>query len=199
MASTQQNDDNINFGDEGNDIMKITELNVEAQTIMVSLYNLRISIKNIENSVRRYERETIKFIRYLRKNQKGKSVKKGGDGDKKEREPSGFAKKTKIRKELVDFFKRPDVINIIDTIISEEETDSKFEAMDEDGMINRPSTTKIINRYIKNTGLQRRMCKQFFDPDEVLKKLLSPLEAADKKAGGYKCFNLQKYIKHLFL
>ena len=34
--------------------------------------------------------------------------------------------------------------------------------------------------------------------DDKLKKLLTPLESTDKKSGGYKYFNLQKYIKHLF-
>jgi hypothetical protein len=28
---------------------------------------------------------------------------------------------------------------------------------------------------------------------------LAPLETLDKKNGGYRYFNLQKYIKHLFI
>jgi len=204
-------DDGAILSDDGNDLMKISELSVEAQTIMVSLYNLRSSIKNIENNVRHYERETIKFIRHLRKNQKSRVVKKGGEGEKKEREPSGFAKKTKIKPALMDFFKRTDVQEIIDTIISEEETkpESKFEPVDEDGMINRPSATKIINRYIKNNNLVAKYDGQVIEPDKVLKTLLLPLEAVDKKKEkdltdlqkkkGYTFLNLQKYIKHLFI
>ena len=192
--------------DDSSDLLKISELNVEAQTIMMSLYNLRVNIKNIENDMRHYEKEVVKFIRHLRKNQRVRGVRKvGGDGEKKEREPSGFAKKTKVRKELMDFFKRPEVMEIINTIVGEEEAkeESKFEPMDEEGMINRPSATKIINRYIRDMGLQKKK-KQYFTQDDALKKILLPLEQIDKKPdkdgfSGYRCFNLQKYIKHLFI
>ena len=185
--------------DENNDLMKISELNVEAQTIIISLYNLRVAIKNIENNVRHYERESLKFIRHLRKNQKGKTVRKLEE--KGDRQPSGFAKKTRVRKELVDFFRYPDVILIVDKILQEEEDKevSKFEMIDDEDMINRPSATKIINRYIREKGLQNASNRQFFVPDDKLKRILSPLETLDKKSGGYRCFNLQKYIKHLFL
>jgi len=183
-----------------NDLLKIGELNVEAQTIIISLYNLRVAIKNIENNVRHYERETIKFIRQLRKNQKGKGLTKRVD-DKRDREPSGFAKKSKVRRELIDFFKNPEVILMVNGILQEEESkdDSKFEVIDDEGMINRPSSTKIINRYIREKGLQNPTNRQFFTPDDKLKKILAPLESLDKKNGGYRCFNLQKYIKHLFV
>jgi len=183
-----------------NDLLKIGELNVEAQTIIISLYNLRVAIKNIENNVRHYERETIKFIRQLRKNQKGKGLMRRVD-DRKDREPSGFAKKSKVRRELIDFFKNPEVMLMVNGILQEEESkdDSKFEVIDDEGMINRPSATKIINRYIREKGLQNPTNRQFFTPDDKLKKLLAPLESLDKKNGGYRCFNLQKYIKHLFV
>lgn len=186
--------------EEGNDLLKISELNVEAQTIIISLYNLRVAIKNIENNVRHYERETIKFIRQLRKNQKNKGSTKKGD-DKRDREPKGFEKKSKVRKELVDFLKSPEVQLMIDAIMQEEDAKeiSKFEAIDDDDMINRPSATKIINRYIRDKGLQNPTNRQFFTPDDKIKRILLPLESMDKKNGGYRCFNLQKYIKHLFM
>lgn len=192
-------EDEVVVGD-NNDLLKISELNVEAQTIIISLYNLRVAIKNIENNVRHYERETIKFIRQLRKNQKGRGVSRKLD-DKRDREPSGFAKKAKIRKELVDFFRNPEVILMIDGILQEEDgkEESKFEVVDDEGMISRPSATKIINRYIREKGLQNPTNRQFFTPDDKLKKILAPLESMDKKNGGYRCFNLQKYIKHLFV
>jgi len=188
----------INVAEDGDDAMKIAELNVHAVTIGISLQNLRISIKNIEDNLRLYQKETLKFIRSLKKNQKNKSGKKS-DPEKKEREPSGFYKKTKIRKELIDFFRKSDVLNIIDVISSEEDEDSKFEPMDDENTINRPSATKIINRYIKEKGLQQQVDRRFFVPDESLKKILAPLEKADKNTGGYRYFNMQKYIKHLFI
>ena len=181
-------------------ILKLSALNVESQSMMISLYNLRLSLKNIENNLRHYEKETNKLIRGLIKNQKGGKTKKNGE-EKKDRMPSGFNKKTPVRKELLDFFKNAEVSVIIDKIISEEEEneDSKFEYLDSENKINRPSVTKIINRYIKEKELQTPYNKQFFIPDERLKKILLPLETTDKKNGGYRCFNLQKYIKHMFI
>ena len=70
--------------------------------------------------------------------------------------------------------------------------------MDENMMISRPSATKIINRYIKEKKLENPQNSQYIIPDDKLKKLLTPLETTDKKSGGYRYFNLQKYIKHLF-
>ena len=191
---------NPELENDDSNVLKLSALNVESQSMMISLYNLRLSLKNIENNLRHYEKETNKLIRGLIKNQKGSKNKKTGD-EKKERTPSGFNKKTLVRKELLDFFKTPEVSDIINIIISEEEEneDSKFEYLDSENKINRPSVTKIINRYIKEKGLQTQYNKQFFMPDDKLKKILLPLEAIDKKNGGYRCFNLQKYIKHMFI
>jgi len=200
MTEYEQTED-VQIGEEGDDALKIAELNIEATTILISLHNLKVAIKNIEGNVRHYQRETVKFIRHLKKNQKNRSSKKFGEAEKREREPSGFAKKSKVKKELADFFRRPDVSNIIDIIMNEEDLkeDSKFEALDDENMINRPSATKIINRYIKEKNLQNQTNKQYIIPDDTLKKILAPLEKSDKSKGGYRCFNLQKYIKHLFV
>ncbi len=205
MTEIEVNEE-VNLQEEGDDALKIAELNIEATTILISLHNLKVAIKNIEANVRHYQKESFKYIRTLKKNQKNRVVKKMGENDKKEREPSGFAKKTKVKKELVDFFRRTDVCNYIDVIMNEEDDkaiktgiESKFEPMDDDNMINRPSATKIINRYIKEKGLQTVTNRQFFTPDEPLSKILAPIEKADKRTGGYRCFNLQKYIKHLFI
>ena len=197
----QIDDDNTVQGVEDNsELLKISELTVQSQTILISLYNLRVNIKNIETNFRNYERESIKFIRQLRKNQKSRGTLKKVE-DKKEREPSGFAKKSKIKRELVEFLKNPEIVAITNDIVLEEDAkeESKFHKLDDDNMINRPSTTKIINRYIRDKGLQNVTNKQFFIPDDKLKKILAPLETLDKKNGGYRYFNLQKYIKHLFV
>ena len=200
MAEQIDDDNTVNAVEDNSELLKISELTVQSQTILISLYNLRVSIKNIETNFRNYERESIKFIRQLRKNQKSRGTLKKVE-DKKEREPSGFAKKSKIKRELIEFLKTPEIISITNEIILEEDAkeDSKFEKLDDDNMINRPSTTKIINRYVKDKGLQNVTNKQFFSPDDKLKKILAPLETLDKKNGGYRYFNLQKYIKHLFL
>jgi uncharacterized protein YacL (UPF0231 family) len=200
MAEQIDDDTTVQGGEDNSELLKISELTVQSQTILISLYNLRVNIKNIETNFRNYERESIKFIRQLRKNQKSRGTLKKVE-DKKEREPSGFAKKSKIKRELVEFLKNPEIVAITNEIVLEEDAkeESKFQKLDDDNMINRPSTTKIINRYVKDKGLQNVTNKQFFIPDDRLKKILAPLETLDKKNGGYRYFNLQKYIKHLFL
>ena len=200
MADQIDDDTTVQGGEDNSELLKISELTVQSQTILISLYNLRVNIKNIETNFRNYERESIKFIRQLRKNQKSRGTLKKVE-DKKEREPSGFAKKSKIKRELVEFLKNPEIIAITNEIVLEEDAkeESKFQKLDDDNMINRPSTTKIINRYVKEKGLQNVTNKQFFIPDDKLKKILAPLETLDKKNGGYRYFNLQKYIKHLFV
>ena len=200
MAEQLDDDTTVHGVEDNSELLKISELTVQSQTILISMYNLRVNIKNIETNFRNYERESIKFIRQLRKNQKSRGTLKKVE-DKKEREPSGFAKKSKIKRELVEFLKNPEIIAITNEIVLEEDAkdDSKFQKLDDDNMINRPSTTKIINRYVKDKGLQNVTNKQFFIPDDKLKKILAPLETLDKKNGGYRYFNLQKYIKHLFV
>jgi hypothetical protein len=200
MAEQIDDDTTVHGTEDNSELLKISELTVQSQTILISLYNLRVNIKNIETNFRNYERESIKFIRQLRKNQKSRGTLKKVE-DKKEREPSGFAKKSKIKRELVDFLKNPEIVAITNDIVLEEEAkeESKFQKLDDESMINRPSTTKIINRYVKDKGLQNVTNKQFFIPDDKLKKILAPLETLDKKNGGYRYFNLQKYIKHLFV
>jgi chromatin remodeling complex protein RSC6 len=200
MAEQIDDDTTVQGGEDNSELLKISELTVQSQTILISLYNLRVNIKNIETNFRNYERESIKFIRQLRKNQKSRGTLKRVE-EKKEREPSGFAKKSKIKRELVEFLKNPEIVAITNEIVLEEDAkdDSKFQKLDDDNMINRPSTTKIINRYVKDKGLQNVTNKQFFIPDDKLKKILAPLETLDKKNGGYRYFNLQKYIKHLFV
>ena len=200
MAEQLDDDTTVHGVEDNSELLKISELTVQSQTILISMYNLRVNIKNIETNFRNYERESIKFIRQLRKNQKSRGTLKRVE-DKNEREPSGFAKKSKIKRELVEFLKNPEIVAITNEIVLEEDAkdDSKFQKLDDDNMINRPSTTKIINRYVKDKGLQNVTNKQFFIPDDKLKKILAPLETLDKKNGGYRYFNLQKYIKHLFV
>jgi chromatin remodeling complex protein RSC6 len=180
-------------------VSKMVELDTFAQNMLVSIYNLKMGLKSLEANLRNYQKESKKLFQSMKaKPKKIKQTKAGGA--KKEREPTGFFKKTKIRKELIDFFNNPEVSTFISLISAEEKLkeDSKFEEMDENMMISRPSTTKIINRYIKEKKLENPQNSQYIIPDDKLKKLLTPLETTDKKSGGYKYFNLQKYIKHLF-
>ena len=120
MAEQIDDDNTVHGVEDNSELLKISELTVQSQTILISLYNLRVNIKNIETNFRNYERESIKFIRQLRKNQKSRGTLKKVE-DKKEREPSGFAKKSKIKRELMEFLKNPEIIAITNDIILEEE------------------------------------------------------------------------------
>ena len=72
MAEQIDDDNTVNAVEDNSELLKISELTVQSQTILISLYNLRVSIKNIETNFRNYERDSIKFIRQLRKNQKSR-------------------------------------------------------------------------------------------------------------------------------
>jgi chromatin remodeling complex protein RSC6 len=93
------------------------------------------------------------------------------------------------------------VKKVIAEVMEEEKgkTDSKFEPMDGENKITRPSATKVVNAYIRVKGLQDPSSRQFIRPDAKLKKLLTPLNEDDQKKGGYSFFNLQRYMRHLYV
>ena len=198
MSVNGEDESLVELTDTNATISKMVELDTFAQNMFVSIYNLKMGLKSLETNLRNYQKETKKLFQSMKA--KPKKIKPATGGAKKGREPTGFFKKSKIRKDLIDFFNNPEISTIITLITAEEKLkeDSKFEEMDENMMISRPSATKIINRYIKEKKLENPQNSQYIIPDDKLKKLLTPLETADKKSGGYKYFNLQKYIKHLF-
>ena len=177
-------DDNVN--------KMISKLNINYQSISVSLYNLRIHIKQIESNLKKYEKDQNKCIAKLIKKIDCKTSIK----IKKKRKLTGFAAKSNIVNELYLFLSNSNVNKCIKEI--QGENSETFENLDSYDKISRTSVTKIINRYIKNKELKKNDNKQFFEPDELLKTILLPLEENDKNNGGYKHFNLQKYTKHLY-
>ena len=182
------------------DIIRLAELNLESQSVLVSLYNLRVQIKNIENNVKDYEKETTKIIKNLIKNSIPKKEKKKTKNNEK-RKLCGFAAKTNINKELINFLNDDKVKNCIKLIkeeIAESNIKSSFQELDSDNMISRTSVTKIINKYIKINKLQNDKNRIYIIPDELLSSILLPLEKIDEEKGGYRYFNLQKYTKHLY-
>ncbi len=103
-----------------------------------------------------------------------KSSQKGTKGNKTDaakRTPSGFAKPTKLVDELCVFLKVP---------VGSEQA--------------RTSVTRQLNLYIKEHKLQREDNKKFIQPDAALKALL---KISDEDTLSY--FNLQRYMKHLFV
>ena len=120
---------------------------------------LRGQVKTLEKSTRKLEKE-------LEKKSKKKS--------KTARAPSGFAKTSKISKELCAFLNKP-----VNTEMA------------------RTEVTKHLCNYIKQNSLQNPSNKKQIQPDTSLASLLGPLQPEDKEK-GYTYFNLQKYVKHHF-
>jgi len=121
-------------------------------------------ISNAPNNVKQLQKTYLKELKNKKK--KKKSV---GDPSKK-REPSGFAKPTKISKELCDFLSKPNGTEMA-----------------------RTEVTKYLTEYIKNNNLQWEQDKRKIVPDKKLSKLLDC-----KKDDDVTYFNLQKWMKPHF-
>ena len=122
-------------------------------------------------------KDTVSQIKALKK--EWTKLSKSGKGKQRKnvlangapRPPSGFAKLTKLTDDLCNFLELP--------IGSE---------------LARTTVTKQLNGYIMKNNLQKAENKKFILPDEPLKKLLN---IGDNVELSY--FNLQKYMKHLYL
>lgn len=180
---------------------------LEAEVALETLASLRVQIKDLESFLKSYVKDTTKMMRQYEKKVAdaeakattgGRRVRRAPNPNKK---PSGFAKKTKITPDFVKFMTDADVKKVIAEVVEEEKgkEDSKFEPMDGENSITRPSATKIVNAYIRVKGLQDPSSRQFIRPDAKLKKLLTPLNEDDQKKGGYSFFNLQRYMSHLYV
>ena len=191
--------------EETKDPVEIRQL--EAEVALETLASLRAQIKDLESFLKSYVKDTTKMLRQYEKKAAdaeakaatgGRRVRRAPNPNKK---PSGFAKKTKITPDFVKFMTDADVKKVIAEVVEEEKgkADSKFEPMDGENKITRPSATKVVNAYIRVKGLQDPSSRQFIRPDAKLKKLLTPLNEDDQKKGGYSFFNLQRYMRHLYV
>ena len=164
----------------------IVALQQDGEEIIMQLTLLRGKVKDLEAQMKIYVKDVSKMV-----------SKKGGRKPRAERKsPSGFAKKTKVTDVMEKFMKDGEVVKIVDGIKSENAT---FEGLDANGMMSRPSATKIVNAYIRAKGLQDPNSKKNFKPDAKLKKILTPLTPEDTAKGGYSFFNLQRYMAHLYV
>ena len=83
----------------------------------LSIYNLKMGLKSLETNLRNYQKESKKLFQSMKA--KPKKIKAATGGAKKCREPTGFFKKSKIRKDLIDFFNHPEISTIISLISAE--------------------------------------------------------------------------------
>ena len=136
----------------------------EFEDIVNNLSNLKVQINAIHQQIKSAEKNIKKKMRSL-KREADKNKNKGN------RQPSGFAKPTKITKELCVFLNKK-----------------------EGSEIARTEVTSFLSKYIKNNNLQNKDNKKFILPDDNLKFLLGITE---KEELTY--FNIQKYMNKHFL
>jgi chromatin remodeling complex protein RSC6 len=132
--------------------------------ILDKLQSFVNDMKELISTVKTLQKEHVKMQKQTLKKSKKNTV----DGAK--RNPSGFAKPTKLSDELCDFLGVAHGSSMARTIV-----------------------TKHINAYIKKNSLQDESDKRHIIPDDKLKTILS-IKEGDKLT----YFNLQTFIKQHF-
>lgn len=130
--------------------------------ILQSLTMFRGQITNLSQQIRGLEKIVTKEVKVLKK----QAAKK----NRGNRAPSGFAKPSKISKDLSDF---------MDT---------------EEDEVARTEVTQFLIKYIKENNLQNEENRKIIEPDEKLKILL---KLTDEDELTY--FNLQRYMNIHFV
>ena len=136
-------------------------------TINDSLTLFKMEISTLQKVVKNVEKDVIKELNNIKKNKKKEKT-------KTKRAPSGFAKPTKVTKELCEFMNQP-----------------------EGSEIARTEVTKALVSYIKSNNLIElgETTKNKIVPDEKLKNLLG-IECEEVNELTY--FNIQKYMNRHF-
>jgi hypothetical protein len=137
-------------------------------TINDSLTLFKMEISTLQKLVKNVEKDVTKELNNIKKSKKKEK-------SKTKRAPSGFAKPTKVTKELCDFMNKP-----------------------EGSEIARTEVTKALVSYIKSNNLIElgETTKNKIVPDEKLKNLLG-IQYEEVNELTY--FNIQKYMnKHFY-
>ena len=156
------NNSNDNASDSLNAIVdQFIIINDSLTLFKMQLSTLQQQVKNVEKNVKK----------------KLKNIKKDNEKQKTKvkRAPSGFAKPTKVTKELCQFMDKP-----------------------EGSEIARTEVTKALVTYIKTNNLfeQGNVAKKKIVPDEKLKSLLG---IENNELNDLTYFNIQKYMnKHFY-
>ena len=132
--------------------------------VLKILSDFKVSITNLQNQVKGLQRKSSKKIKKLEK-----EIEKKRQNRKKN--PSGFAKPSKISDKLCEFLNKP--------VGSE---------------VARTEVTQHLISYIKANNLQNENNKQFIKPDKKLENLL---ETSKKDSITY--FNIQGHMNKHFL
>ena len=147
------------------DIMEeVSDIHEEFVNIINNIALIKSSLTDLQNSLRGLEKKTNKkFKGYIRENRRFKNR-----GNK---QPSGFAKPTKISNELCSFLDKPDGTEMA-----------------------RTEVTQQLIKYIKENNLQNTENKKLIKPDEKLSALLN----IDNTETELTYFNLQGFMNKHF-
>jgi len=137
-------------------------------TINDTLTLFKMQIGALQQQVKMAEKNVKKELNNVKKDKKKDKI-------KNKRAPSGFAKPTKVTKELCDFMDKP-----------------------EGSEIARTEVTKTLVSYIKSNNLleQGESSKNIIIPDQKLKELLG---VEINEINGLNYFNIQKYMNKHFV
>ena len=141
-----------------------TDLLEAFEGIVNSLTVIKTQISTVQQKMKVLEKSVKKQMKGLKK----EVTKKKNKGN---RQPSGFAKPTKVTKELCEFMNK-----------------------DEGTEIARTEVTRALVAYIKTNKLENKTNSKFITPDEKLKFLLGLEEGQELTY-----FNIQKYMNKHFV
>ena len=138
-------------------------------TINDSITLFKMQLNSLQQHVRTLEKQVRKETKSATK------VLKNKDKPKKPKAPSGFAKPTKVTKELCEFMEKPEGTEIA-----------------------RTEVTKTLSQYIKANNLQEKgeNSKNRINPDAKLKSLLG---LTNDETENLTYFTIQKYMNKHFI
>jgi len=141
------------------------------KTINDSITLFKMQMNSLQQNIRTLEKQVNKELKTVTKVIKAKSKSK----PKTDRAPSGFAKPTKVTKELCEFMNRPEGTEIA-----------------------RTEVTKSLSQYIKTNNLQEKGAnsKNKINPDDKLKTLLG---LSNDETENLTYFTIQKYMNKHFI
>ena len=149
----------------------ISNIAASFNTINDTITLFKMQLNSLQQQVKTLEKSVNKELKGIKKvSEKAEKAKSN-----KPRAPSGFAKPSKVTKELCDFMNRP-----------------------EGSEIARTEVTKILSEYIKTNKLQEQNenSKNKIVPDDKLRSLLG---ISTEESTNLTFFNIQKYMNKHFI
>jgi chromatin remodeling complex protein RSC6 len=148
----------------------ISNIVASFNTINDTITLFKMQLNSLQQQVKTLEKSVNKELKGVKK-----VTEKAEKKLKKPRAPSGFAKPTKVTKELCDFMNRPEGTEIA-----------------------RTEVTKILSEYIKTNKLQEQSenSKNKIVPDDKLRSLLG---ITSEESVNLTFFNIQKYMNKHFI